>query len=670
MTCTVLMMLFLLEHTTKAQAQADTTITSRDIQEITITDKRRTPPMRLQSDGTTKLSTKFIDELPKILGNSDPMRYMQMMPGVQVNGEYDSGIHIQGSDNSHNYVSIDGVPIYNPSHLLGFFSVFNPGQFSAININRSANSAMFPNRMGGQVNMEGDENVQSIDSIQGSADIGLISSQGTIKIPIKGKQAIIMSARLSYINLLYSNWLKMDEGQLSYGFNDINLRYITFSNWYHEMWIDLYYGQDHASTEGQFGINLEWGNEMASLHYRRKGRTKINNTLYASRYHSYLNLSINDYNGELPSGITTTGLKTDLLNKWMGTGISMQIHHMQPQSPKLNVMGQSTDNSAQSFNCQEHSAYMELRHQNSRQATYSIGVRGCIFIDRDKNMSLSIDPNAYIRKPIGDGSIQAGYAIRHQNIFLSGFTSSGLPTEFWYASHKDMKSQYAHEFSVHYQGYLSGDRYAIEAETYYKIMRRQLEYNGSMMDLIMSNYEVENHLLCGQGYNYGLSAMIQKRYGKLRGWISYTYGRARRQFQELGSGYYPANHDRPHELNTVCTYHINNRWQLGGIYVYASGTPFTAPKWLYMVNGNLMTEYGDHNTNRLKAYTRMDLSANYTFRTKGCGVKQGLNFSIYNVFARANDLFYAVKYWNDKFKYHHITFLIRTLPNISYYIKF
>jgi hypothetical protein len=165
--------------------------------------------------------------------------------------------------------------------------------------------------------------------------------------------------------------------------------------------------------------------------------------------------------------------------------------------------------------------------------------------------------------------------------------------------------------------------------------------------------------------------MLQKCTGRLTGWLSYTYTHARRTFQEFNHNKeFPASHERPHDLKAVITYKPTKHWDFGGTFIYASGTPFTPPQSLNVMNGNILINYADYNSSRLAPYVRCDLSVNFKWKSRRFK-EQGLNLSVYNAFANRNELFWRIKKTDDnRFAYRPVSFVIKTLPSISYYIKF
>ena len=196
-----------------------------------------------------------------------------------------------------------------------------------------------------------------------------------------------------------------------------------------------------------------------------------------------------------------------------------------------------------------------------------------------------------------------------------------------------------------------------------------MEYYGDFFDFFNSSYSLEDHLLHGKGFNYGINFIIHKQTGNPTGWISYSYGRALRRFNNPDfSGIYPANHERIHELNAVCTYKYD-KWDFSGTFVFASGAPFTAPEAFYLSSGQIITKFGEHNACRMRPYIRLDLSATYIL-TKDQKQESGINFSLYNALRRYNDVMYRISVEDYGYRYTAIGFFLQLVPSISYYHKF
>ena len=246
----------------------------------------------------------------------------------------------------------------------------------------------------------------------------------------------------------------------------------------------------------------------------------------------------------------------------------------------------------------------------------------------------------------------------------------GLPTEFWFSSNRDFPAQRSRGVSLTVESDMFRSYYHISAEIYFRKLKNQVEYTDNLFDLLYSSYDLGETLLLGRGTNYGINVMINKTRGRLTGWVSYSYGRALRRFDSpLYPDEYPANHERLHEFNAVASMQLGKRWSIGATFVFASGTPFTASKAFYIINSRLISEYGERNSNRLKPYCRLDLSANYYFK-KSAQHESGINVSLYNALLHDNDLYYRLKYYENQFGYQAFRFIGKILPSINYFYKF
>lgn len=662
---------FLLFFSSVSFAQNDSIF--RLLEDVTVTRRRVTSPVTGQINGTFLWNMGMMHDLPKILGNADPMHYTQLLPGVQTNSEYDSGLHIQGCDNAHNFVSIAGVPIYNVSHLLGFFSIFNASHFPSMEFSKNSFSAASPNRLGGYLSMTLPEDIP--ERVRGEFSVGPISSQGTFHFPIGKKSALHVSLRAAYLNLLYGRWLKIDGSQLGYGFHDSNLTYLCQPNDKNLVWFNLYYGGDDANITEEVDdsdIGLKWGNLLASFHWKRflRDSAELEQTLYYTGYANRFTVQMPSVLFRLPSHIQTWGYKGKFASNYWRTGVDVAFHHIQPQSPDLSgLYGMSTQVREQQ-RTQEYSLYADYGRSFEKWFLQA-GARGNLYISPMGQAFAGIDPSVSISyETLALGKFSLSYGWQHQYLFQTGFSSIGLPTEFWFSCDNSSPPQYARNLSFAYDVELFRGDYKLSVGVYHKKLFHQVEYNGNMFDFLRTSYDLDELLLKGKGENYGVNVMLNKRTGRLTGWLSYALGRALRRFENpLYQKWYPASHERIHELNVVGTYRFNQRWSVGATGVFASGTPFTAPKHFMLINGTLVSEFGEFNANRLKPYFRIDLSANYNFSCRN-GRESGINLSIYNATCRVNNLFYRLKFYEGEYGYRPVNFLLKLLPSVNYYCKF
>ena len=666
-------------------AEMTDTLNHYGLQTVEIRGKRLRSPLR-EIEGSSIISMSFMDEMPHILGNADPLHYAQLLPGVQTNSEYDAGLHIQGCDNSHNYVSLGGAPVYNAAHLLGFFSIFNAGHFSEMSLQKSPVSASFPNRLGGRVDMLtptwlAAEDSLSVGTVHGELSVGPMSSQGTLRLPVGKRSLLLLSARAAYLNLLYSKWLEVDGDEVKYDFSDYNLSYITQLDDANVLKIEGYWGYDNMKIgQASYGLQgkLKWDNTMAALHWYSRSKDGLNEggkdwsmeqMVYYSRYANRLNVGEYSFQVGMRSFIFDLGYKGNFsLGRWR-MGAEVVRHQLLPQDIGItgNLANYQTD--AHHQLATEASVYLQYCQPLGENLLMELGARVSGYhcqksfyrVMPHLKFNYDLSPSAKLNLNLG---------IRNQYLFQTGFSSAGLPTEFWFAADQNHRPQYAYHAALQGEFWFAEKEYRLSVETYYKWLMNQIENNSNMFDILFSSYSFDGFLLHGKGYNYGLNLLLEKRRGKLTGWLSGSLGRAMRKFDgEQYQGWYPAGHERIYELNAVATYRINRRVSLGSTYVLASGTPYTKVNYAYLMSGNLVTEYGPHNGDRVKPYMRLDLSVSYDFATKG-SVRSGINFSLYNVTMHGNDLFYRIKVYDNHVRYNAFKFLMPIMPSINYYCKF
>lgn len=631
-------------------------------------------PLSGTISNTLKWDMHFMNTLPKILGNADPIHYAQLLPGIQTCNEYDAGLYIQGCDQSQNYVTISSVPLYGVQHLLGFFSIFNSSHFSDMAFTTSRHSASFPNRLGGELDMELPDSVYDITN--GELSIGVMSSQGTIRIPVSRNSGLLISARSAYLNLLYKQWLNIDGSHIKYSFGDYNITYLLKPSPRDEIQINTYYGNDNTNITDdgyQADFSLKWGNSLFSTNWNHKfNHIDLRTIAYYTYYHNKFYVKENNQFLKLPSAIGEFGFKSTLFINNLIVGTEIALRNVLPQNPITESTYQIDYPNQIRQKTKEISFFIDYNH-NILDSNFklNVGIRSTFYHDYNNSSFVSADPSVTITDMISDCSnLSISFGTQHQYISQTGFSSIGLPTEFWYSTnniHKPQNSQYV---SASYNISLMHDMYNITSEVYYKRLFNQEEYNGNIMDILTHTYDFNDQILSGSGYNIGINLMLSKRKGPITGWLSYAYSISKRRFKsdEL-KNLYPSNHDRPHEFNLVSTYNYHNKLELGGTLVFASGTPFTSTKDFYLINNHIVSQFNEHNSNRLSPYFRIDLSINYYIKNTKTK-QQAINISFYNVTMHKNDIFYRLKIYKGQYAYKPFHFVLDILPSISYYIKF
>lgn len=638
------------------------------IDSTTVVSARNTSTISRVSDEILKVDVGLIQSLPKILGNTDPVHFLKLLPGVQTSTEYDSGIHIQGCDAAHNEISVAGVPLFGINHLFGF-SIFNPEHYEQMNFSHSSSS----NRLGGTFSMELPDTLSR--KLSGKVAVGILSSQGTVGVRLGDKSHLRMSARHSYVNLLYGRWLKLNDSQIKYGFGDYNLTYLWDSGEGDRIWLDGYFGMDRAGMDEQsydIAVSLDWGNYMGALHWEHMGESVSHrHVLYSSGYLSDCLIGQSNASVHMPSFLNALGYRGEGTWKGFTAKGEMIYYRAMPQFPKIEGMLNDEGPVREIQNAFEGTLCLGYERSFAYNWKIRAGLKGVTLYNMESGFSGGITPDLYVSYDAHRfGKVGLFYGWQQQNVFQAGLSNVGLPIEFWFVAGNHSLPQYSQNACLTYDLEFYRNIFDFSVSLYYKQLYNQVEYKGDLLDMFMTRYDLDDNLLKGRGWNYGLNVMLHKQSGSVTGWLSYSLGRALRRFNNPGySGLYPANHERIHELNAVCSYKYR-KWDFGGTFIYASGLPFTAPESYYISSGKIITRYGEHNACRMRPYIRLDLSVSYAIMQKN-HQENGINISIYNAMARRNDVLYRLTVNKDnQFAYAPLGFMLTIIPSISYYHKF
>lgn len=659
--CLIWSVLALLSVCGSLQAQTDSLL----LRESVLTGRRNESILQV-SDDALRLSAGKLTTMPMLLGSSDPVRIARYLPSMQASTELDYGLHIQGNDHSHNIVSSGGVPIYGAAHLLGIYSVFNPSHFGSFSYTTWASGS---NRLGGGLDMELPQELRSRTG--GEFSLGLLSAQGSLHVPI-GKSTLSVSARRSFVNLVYGRFLKIGQMPLGYGFTDVNLTWQWRPSARDAVWIDGYWGDDAArlnSAGGAYAIDLKWSNAMGAVHWKHDfgSAGTLLQTAYATRYWLNPCLTYTGMEVTAPSSLLTAGYKADwTMGPWKA-GVDFAAHRAHPQD--VDIKG--------TFAMTHASQPVQHGQELSLSAAYSrtfgpfgldAGLRGILYHSPDGRILPDIGPELMLSWDFyGGGKLSARAGIKHQYLSQAGITDLGFPFEFWFLAGTYNDPQHSFGTTLAYTLPFGGDSFRLTAEAYYRTLRNQVEYKNGFFDVLYSPLSLDAALLKGNGRAFGASVMLQKTAGRLTGWLSYAWGRSLRRFE--GMPYeLPSAHERLHEVDFVASYHTG-RWTFGLTFIAATGNPYTPPVALYMLSGRVMVQYGEHNSARYTPYSRLDVSVNYFFRKDDSG-ERGLNFSVYNVLGARNVLFNSLVADDEGFSYAPSEINIRYMPSICYFIKF
>lgn len=648
--------------------QSNATITK----EVVVTAESAKKNIESTQMGTEQLSMEQIKTLPVILGEVDLLKTLQLLPGVQSSGEGNSGFYVRGGGPDQNLILLDEATVYNSGHLFGFFSVFNSDAISNVTLIKGGMPASYGGRLSSVVDVKMKEGNNQRFAVTGG--VGLIASRLTVEGPLKkNKSSFIVSGRRTYIDVLTLPLRKNSDNAATansgYYFFDLNAKLnYTFSD-KDRLYLSGYFGRDKFTFGGErFTVNFPWGNATASSRWNHLFNDKLfmNATAIFSDYTFELGAGQNGFNLKLFSGIRDYTLKLDFdyypsprHSIRYGTYYSYHIFTPSTVTGKID----SVDLSPEKINRQygnEAAVYVLDDFELNKRIRINAGLRFSAFqqigpYDRfieqtdgsfdtipyksGQNIALygGLEPRLSIRFALDEfSSIKASYTRTHQYLHLASTSGSTLPADLWIPSSQRVKPQRATQYAIGYFRNFSKDRFESSVEVYYKDLSNQIEFKEGRSPGFSPN--VENDFTFGAGKSYGVEFFLKKRVGKFNGWIGYTHAYAKRSFPDINDGEdFYAKYDRRHDGSMVLSYTLSKRWTFGSVFVYGSGSAFSAPASYAFISNTPGLYYADdyRNKYRLLPYHRLDLSATLTAK-KTAKFESSFNFSIYNVYNRQN----------------------------------
>jgi len=654
-------------------AQSDTT-RNYTLDESVVGATRERRALAGGSTGVWTMDVEALETLPKFLGNTDLLAYAKMLPGVQTTNEATSGINVEGCDNSHNLISLDGIPVYSPTHLFGLVSSFNSSHFTGMQLDpqSSVNEA---SRIGAHLSLT--SNTVQPDKVHLNASVGMISSQASIEVPIGKKSFFTASGRASYVswitNLASRAFQTIDS--INYNFFDVdaNWQYNPTSN--DRLRLLYYNGHDYAS----FGMDaflmdglFSWGNHLGGFEYNHDfDNGSLSNLIYCTNYSGDVDGSQSSSKAGLTSNVMDLGYKLERQSgygRWQfNYGGGYIWHRVHPQEVIFAGDLAKDHKAVEIQNAHESYLFLKTSTYLGDKVVLSLGARGTMFYhDR---FHFACDPQVSLGyNPLNNTHIVFNVGMHHQFLHQASYSGIGLPIDYWVAASDKVPQQRAESVSLKFTQSLADNMYEFSIQGYGRLLHNQVEVDGSPWMLVTGEVDPEDQLVIGNGYAFGVSAMAQKKKGKFTGWISYTWGHSRRKFEEFGDAYYPSCHEREHDMKALACYRINDSWSVSGTFVFASGLPCTEQLSAYIFNETIVCEYGPYNGSRMPPYMRMDLSATYRFPTRK--IDHGLDISLCNVLFNKNVLCYTIDIDGMNFKKEEVSFLNFCIPSLSYYIKF
>jgi outer membrane cobalamin receptor len=675
-------------------------------------------PIQQQSQmSTIDIPIEQIKKIPALFGEVDVLKVLQLLPGVSKGTEGSSGIFVRGGSPDQNLILLDGVPVYNATHLFGFFSVFNGDAINNVQLVKGG----FPARYGGRLSSVIDINMKegNKNKIKGEGGVGIIASRLTIEGPIKNdKTTFILAGRRTYVDVLTRpiSYIASDGlGSVGYYFYDFNAKINHKFSDKDRVFFSGYFGRDVFSgkaVENDLGdktvlkFGLKWGNRTAALRWNHLLSPKMfmNTTATFSRYkflvssgfeESVDGVVANTAGFEYTSGIDDVGLKTDfdytpISKHQIKLGANWVYHTFVPgiNNYKSSTTAQTYDTSFGGKKTYAHEGYLyaEDDWELTTKLKLNAGLHSSAFLVQQKSYG-SIQPRLSTRYLLNDkSSLKLSFSKMTQYIHLLSNAGLGLPTDLWLPVTKNIKPQQCWQTAIGYAQTIKAD-YEVSIEGYYKQMNHLIEYkNGA--NFFDNAVDWEQQVVIGKGTSYGTEFLVQKKYGRLTGWVGYTLSWSWRTFADKNRGVkYPYKYDRRHDIGIVASYKISKKIDISGTWVFASGNAISLPNQRYFslqtTNPySLANQYNQHysaenviqsyetiNNYRVPVYHRMDAGINF-HKPKKWG-ELVYNISVYNLYNRLN-AFFVYSYTNPNTQVSGLKklTLFPIIPSFSINFKF
>jgi len=672
--------------------------------EVVITGKRTDQNVRSAEMSMVKMDSKTIRKVPALLGEIDIVKVLLLLPGVQSTSEGSTGFSVRGGSADQNLILLDEATIFNASHLLGFFSVFNNDAVKDVTLYKGDIPAAYGGRLSSLLDVRMKDGNSKKFGMTGS--VGTVSSKLTLEGPIiKDRTTFLVSTRRTYADLFLP--LAKDENarKSKLYFYDFNLKLSHVIDENNRLYFSGYAGKDTFKNEF---ASLQYGNQTASARW---------NHLFTRKLFFNLSLVFSNYNYGLgtPEGSASSFKWTSKMREYSARfdfthylsakhilkyGGTTMYHEFYPGS----ASGFGTETAFTEFvlpveYAYEHSLYASDEYKITEKFTVKYGLRFALFQNvgsgtyyhYDTNHN-PIDSTIYAKGDLFNtyanleprfafnyllsqqSSVKGSYSHTAQYITLAQNSTAGTPLDIWFPATPNVKPQLCDQFALGYFRNLKNNMFEASVEVYYKDLRNVIDFRDHAK-LLLNQY-IEGELRIGTGFSYGIETMVRKNDGLLTGWISYTYSRAFRKIPGPdinGGNKYPAPYDKPNSISIVANYDISKRVSTSFTWVYATGLPVTFPTGRAVIGGENIPIYSNRNAYRMPAYHRLDLSVTLKGKEKPGKRWHGeWNFSVYNAYNRHNA--WSINFTTDakdpNVTYAEKTYLFAIIPALTYNFKF
>ena len=638
-------------------------ITTNELAEVVVSAIKLDDNVSNPLMGVQKLNVRELKNIPVLFGERDILKTLQLLPGIKSAGEGNSGFYVRGGSTDQNLILLDEAPVYNASHLLGFFSTFNSDAIKDVTVYKGGMPAQYGGRLSSVLDIKMNDGNKKDYTVEGG--IGLIASRLKIEGPIKkDKSSFMISGRRTYADtfLALSSDTAIKDNVLY--FYDLNAKANYQINDKNVIYLSGYFGRDKLELSDTFGF--EWGNATGTLRWNHlfSNRLFSNTSLIYSNYNYIIQNFLEDNNFKVNSSIKDFNLKQDFQyasksNHELRFGLNAIYHTIEPGKVTASATSSVNETTINKANGMELAAYFSDEWKINNRFNLVYGARLSEFTlfgpgvfktynaegvatdsttysaNQAVKSYFNIEPRLSMSYQLSNSkSLKAAFTRNTQNLHLMSNGTSTSPTDLYIMNSNNTKPEIADQVSLGYFANFKNDSYEFSTELYYKTMQNQIEYrNGT--DL-RGNKSVEADLIYGDGRAYGIELFLKKRFGAFNGWVGYTLSKTERSFTQINDGkWFNAKQDRTHDLSVVAIYNTNSRWTFSSTFVYSTGSAVTFPSGKYQVNGGTVFYYTEKNGYRMPDYHRLDLSATLEGKP-GKKYQSSWSFGVYNAYNRKN----------------------------------
>ena len=619
-----------------------------------------------------KIDAKTIKKIPALLGEADVIKSVLLLPGVSTVGEGSTGFNVRGGGIDQNLVLLDEAPVYNSSHLFGFFSVFNPDAVKNVKLIKGGIAPEYGGRLSSILDVRMKEGNKK--EFTGSGGLGLIFSRLSLEGPIiKDKTSFLIAGRRSYADVLAKPFLNDNLSGSRFFFYDLTAKVNHEINQNNKIFLSGYFGRDVFGS----GFIFNWGNATATARWNHIFNDKLfmNLTAFYSDYDYSFGVEEDNARDDFlwESSIVSYSLKPDFsyyLNSknTLKFGGQSLYYDFKPAKASFASDGQTNDISLPEQYAIENALYFQNEQKVGSRLSLLYGLRWSHFTNLGKGTKqVYRDTVPGIRKPLESeeefgrneaiatynnfeprlsikfdldevSSVKASYNRMSQYLHLISNTVASTPVDLWLPTDNNVEPQLVDQIAVGYFRNFSNNKYEASVEVYGKDFQNQIDYIDNAD--IFFNEQLSGDLLSGDGRAYGAEFFIKKNQGKLTGWVSYTLSRSERKIEGINRGeWYPIRFDRTNNLSIVASYDLTKKWSFSANFVYSTGTPATFPTNRYEIQGIVVPHNINDSRNNFQIpdYHRLDISATLTpERNEDKRWKGEWVFSVYNVYGRRN----------------------------------